>query len=158
MDWNELLQACDHFLNRLWEYPITKTITGFLVWILYILYGDFRPAYLGVISIICLDWATGLYYSWANPKLKMDLNKLRQGAIKLLIYGLLLALGHFCSLVEIMASFQALIEGYIFITESISVVKHFHEISILHNTEIAFLNKLIKLLNGKQESLGGDQE
>jgi len=151
MEW----EVFKHFFEKLTEYPVVKLIAGFAIWLVSVLFGDFRPAYGAVVALVVFDWVTGLYYAWASPTHKIESCRMKKGAVKLLLYGALLAIGHLCSLAEMAKFAQALIEGYIMLTEAISVLENIHKITALHQVEIPLLNKLMGVISGRMENMGG---
>lgn len=143
-----------HFFGKLFESPAVKTLTGFVIWLISIFFGDFRPAYGIVAALVVLDSITGIYFAWVDPNQKIVSSRLRSGAAKILIYATLLSVGHICSQVNYVLFVQALIEGYIMITEVLSVLENCQKISALNGTEIPFLDKLMKFIQGKMDKMG----
>lgn len=144
-----------HFIGRLTDYPAMKIVAGFIIWLVSAMYGDYRAAYGAVIALVIADWVTGLWFAWADPSSKIQSSRLKSGAVKLLIYGILLLLGHLCSLVELAAFAQALIEGYIFMTEGISVLENLDKIFKLYKWDFPILTKVMAALHGKLKEIEG---
>lgn len=138
-----------HFWFKLIENPVVKALVGFFIWIISILYGDFRAAYGVVMVLVVADWITGMWFAWHDPESIIKSSRLKSGAVKLALYAFLLALGHLCSLVEMAAFVRAFIEGYIVMTEGVSVLENLNKICDLHGKDIPMLKRVMGLLQGK---------
>lgn len=114
-----------HFFQRLYEFPVIKTVAGIFLWALRLLYGTvFRPAY-GVVMLLWLaDTVTGYYHAGANPSIKPESRRMYHGLVKLAIYYGLLFLRHQFSYFEATLFIQSIIETAIILTEGYSVLEN----------------------------------
>lgn len=142
-------QVFFHFFKRLGEYPVVKVITGFFLGLLRILFGTFRPVYAAVILLWLLDTATGYYYARANPVIKPESRKMFHGLVKLLIYLVLLSIGYQCGLIGLLAVVQGMIESFIVLTESYSVLENIQKICGLHHIKFPILDQVMQLIQGR---------
>ena len=143
------LQIFFHFFKRLGEYPVVKVIIGIFLGLLRILFGAFRPVYGAVMLLWLLDTATGFYYARANPAIKPESRRMFHGLVKLLIYLILLSIGYQCGLVGLLAVVQGMIESFIVLTESYSVLENVQKICILHNINFPILDQVMKMIQGR---------
>lgn len=149
-----------HFLKRFTEFPAVKLTAGIFLWVAKLLFGPvFRPVYAAVICLWLCDTITGYYYARTNPDLKPESRKMYHGLVKLAIYLFLLLLGYQCSLVEITQFIQTIIESFVILTESYSILENLDKIAKLKNVDIPFLNRLISIIQGKlNETVIGEDE
>ena len=152
------VQLFGHFIRRLVNFPAVKILTGIFIWLLKILFGSvLRPAYGAVIILWMVDTATGFYHARVNPKIKPSSKRMRRGLVKLGLYLFLLVLGHQCSLVEMTACIQAIIESFIILTESYSVMENLEKIARLKGVEITWLERLMKVIQGEMQATAAVQ-
>ncbi len=143
------LEIFIHFFKRLGEYPVVKVITGIFLGLFRILFGTFRPVYAAVILLWLLDTATGYYYARTNPSIKPESRKMFHGLVKLLIYLVLLSIGYQCGLVGMLAVVQGMIESFIVLTESYSVLENLQKICLLHKINFPILDQVMKMIQGR---------
>lgn len=143
------LQLFLHFFKRLGEFPVVKLIAGIFFGLLRILFGTFRPVYGAVILLWLADTATGFYYARANPAMKPESRRMYHGLVKLLIYLCLLSVGYQCGTVGLLAVVQGMIESFIVLTESYSVLENVQKICTLHNIDFPVLNQIMKIIQGR---------
>lgn len=139
-----------HFISRLSEYPVIKTITGFFLWIAKALFGPiFRAAYGAVGILYILDFIAGYSYAWMNPQIKPDSRRMFHGLVKLLIYLLLLIVGYQASSVMFGSFIQSVIEAFVVLTEVKSILENIKKIADLKGVHIPFLDALTVMVQGK---------
>jgi phage-related holin len=138
-----------HFFKRLGEYPAVKLIVGLFFGLLRILFGTFRPVYGAVMLLWLSDTGTGFYYAWANPAQKPESRKMYHGLVKLLIYLCLLSIGYQCGTVGLLAVVQGMIESFIVLTESYSVLENVQKICILHHIDFPIVDQVMKMIQGR---------
>lgn len=139
-----------HFFKRLWTNPAVKLIVGFFLGLIRILFGGtFRPVY-GTVALLWLtDTATGYYYARANPAIKPESRRMYHGLVKLLIYMCLLSIGYQCQTVGVLAVVQGMIESFIVLTESYSVLENIQKICALHSIKFPILDQVMKTIQGR---------
>ena len=147
-----------HFFQRLAEYPAWKFIAGFLIGVLRVMYGSFRPAYGTVMCLWLTDTATGFYHARANPAVIPESRRMYHGLVKLMIYYLLLFLGHQCGQVALTAFLQGIIEGAIMLTEGYSILENIDKICKLKKINIPIIQKILGVTQDKLEDIGGKHE
>jgi hypothetical protein len=139
-----------HFFKRLSEYPMVKIIIGFFVGLIRILFGGtFRTVYGAVMLLWLSDTATGYYYARTNPAVKPESRRMYHGLVKLLIYLILLSIGYQCQSVGLLLVVQGMIESFIVLTESYSVLENIQKICILHNWNFPILDQVMKMIQGR---------
>lgn len=154
MDDKELIV---HFFERLYEFPTVKITCGIFLWLVKILFGSlFRPVYGVMICLWLVDTITGFYYVWTNPALKPESRKMYHGLVKLAIYLFLLFLGHQCGLVEMTVVIQTIIESFIMLTESYSIIENLDKIAKLKEVNILFLTRIMSAIQGKNAETDGE--
>lgn len=156
MDDKELIV---HFFQRLYEFPTVKITCGIFLWLVKILFGSiFRPVYGAIICLWLVDTLTGFYYVWTNPTLKPESRKMYHGLVKLAIYLFLLFLGHQCSLVEMTVFIQPIIESFIMLTESYSIIENLDKIAKLKEVNVLFLTRIMSVIQGKNAEMDGGKD
>ncbi|TCL74254.1 holin family protein [Hydrogenispora ethanolica] len=143
-------QTFVHFMRRLGEFPLAKIVAGVGLWLLKLLFGPvFRPVYGTVILLWLADFATGFYHARANPAIVPESRRLYHGLVKLGIYLLLLILGNFCSQTELTIVIQTIIEAFIILTESYSILENIQKICVLKGWPAPLIDQIMKTIRGR---------
>jgi hypothetical protein len=153
------LEIIKHYIAQLWQHPVWKLITGFLIAVIKLMYGPvLRPAYGIVIILWLTDTATGYYYVWRNPAIVPESRRMYHGLVKLCLYYFLLFLGYQCGQIVLTAFLQGIIEGAILLTEGYSILENIERTAALKGVEIPIVKAIMKLMKGKIADLGGNED
>ena len=144
------LDVFTHFIQRLTEYPVWKTIAGIFIWVMSRLYGDFKPAYMAIIVFVVADWIGALWFAWVDPHTKIESKRMREGVVKLLVYAAALSIGHFCSMISALSVLEAYIQGIIATTELISIFEKAKKLTDHYGVKIALIDLVMRFLYGRQ--------
>ncbi len=148
-----------HFLERIYAFPVVKAATGIFLWLVRLLYGPvFRPAYATVLLLWLTDTATGFYYARANPEVKPESRRMYHGLVKLVRYYILLFLGYQCSRAEATVFVQTVIESFILLTETYSVLENLQRICKLKGIRAPILNWVMRVIQGRIDGVAGENE
>lgn len=143
-------EAVLHFFDRLGECPAVKLIAGIFLWLGKALFGPvFRAAYGAVGVLYILDFITGYSYAWMSPQIKPDSRRMFHGLVKLLIYLLLLIVGHQATSVMFGSFIQSVIEAFVVLTEVKSILENLKTIADFKGVHIPFLDALTVMVQGK---------
>ena len=138
-------------LQKLTELPLWKAIAGGVVAAVHFLVGDVTPALRAILVLVALDWITG--FSYALMRREVSSRRLFRGAVKLAIYLNLLILGHQCASSGIPVAgmgVAGLIEGYLLLTEAVSVAENLDRIALHYDITLPFLQHLLKYLKHQE--------
>lgn len=138
-------------LQRLVELPLWKALAGALVATVHFLVGDVTPALRAILVLVALDWVTGFCY--ALIRREVSSRRLFRGAVKLVIYLNLLILGRQCATSGIPGvgiGVAGLVEGYLLLTEAVSVAENLDRIAVHYDITLPFLKHLLKYLKTQE--------
>lgn len=138
-------------LQRLAEWPVWKAIAGAVIATLHFLIGDVTPALRAILVLVALDWLTG--FSYALIRREVSSHRLFRGSVKLAIYLILIILGHQCAMSGIPVAgmgVAGLIEGYLLLTEAVSVAENLDRIALHYDITLPFLQHLLKYLKHQE--------
>jgi hypothetical protein len=153
------LEIIKHYLVQLFQHPVWKLSTGFLIAVIKLMYGPvLRPAYGIVIILWLTDTATGYYYVWRNPAIVPESRRMYHGLVKLCLYYFLLFFGYQCGQIVLTAFLQGIIEGAILLTEGYSILENIERTAALKGVEIPIVKAIMKLMKGKMADLGGPED
>jgi len=140
-------------VEHLIELPYTKMFFGGFMVCLQFLFGEMRPAVSAIVVLFCLDFITG--FAYAIMKHDVSSERLLRGAVKLLIYGNLLIISHQLTfsgtLLSVSILVTSIIEGYILLTESISITENLNRVALHYKIDLPFLTYIIKVLKTKRD-------
>lgn len=89
----ELKNEIIHYFQRIFEAPIWKGAFSFVITILTTLFGQFDSIAKTFITVIILDFITGIVKGIVNKN--CNSRTMRQSASKIISYGLSVMIGHF---------------------------------------------------------------
>lgn len=153
----DCIEVFKHFIDKLTQYPAIKIMTGFFIWLcscLSGLYGEFTPAYAAIIFFIVADWITAIWFARVDPASKITSARMKEGVVKLVIYAVALAAGHFCSFIPVLSFLQAYIQGYIGVTELISLCENAKKLADHYHRKIKLIDWLTGVLQGQLKNMG----
>lgn len=141
--------------RRLGECSLWKLLAGAILTAAQFLCGDMRPALSAILVLAGMDFLTG--FAYAVMKREVSSSRLLRGGLKLAIYGNLLVLGHqfaVSELVGIGVAVSGLIDGYLMLTEAVSVVENLDRIACHNGIDLPFLRVLLRHLRQHTDKLG----
>jgi phage-related holin len=147
------IDAFIHFFNRIGEYPAIKLLTGIFIWFLSVFYGDFNPAYTAIIAFIVADWVSAIWFARVDPGSKVESSKMKEGIVKLFIYAAALSAGHFCSFIPVVSPLEAYIQGYIGVTELISLCENGKKLADHYHKKIPLIDLITGFLQGRLKKM-----
>ena len=151
----DLIEVSKHFFERIIEYPTLKITVGFFIFIASSLFGEFTPAYAAIIAFIVADWISAIWFARVDPNSRITSARMKEGMVKLLIYAFALAAGHFCSFITVLGFLQAYIQGYIGVTELISLCENVKKLADHYGKKNKLLDWITGVLYGKLSEIEG---
>lgn len=148
-------ETIKHYIEQLFQHPAWKLSAGFIVGLLKLLFGSFRPVYEGIIILWLIDTATGFYYARKNPEIIPESRKMFHGLVKLSIYLLVLIIAYQLGKNSIMAYLQFPIEGFVLGTEGYSILENIKKIGNLKGKKYPIVEAIMGVLQGKINSITG---
>jgi phage-related holin len=145
----ELLRHVQEILAKLVHSPGWKVVGAIFLACVQALFGDYRPALLSIFILYVTDWVLGL--SYAINQHEVESNRLLRGAIKAVIYGNLLIVGAQLGKTLLGTWLLGVIDSYILLTESVSVLEKLDKWARRYGVELPFLGRLIKYLRQQRD-------
>jgi phage-related holin len=137
---------------KLWQCPALKTLFAGVIFVVRLLWGNYRPAMGAIFILFVLDFILG--FGLAAKKHGIESPKLLRGGAKLLIYGVLLSVSYQLSLVPLIGSIiSSAVDGYIMVTEGISVMEKIDKWCEALGMEKTLLDPIIKFLKQKRDRI-----
>lgn len=165
---DDLWDNASDLLIKLLHSPGWKVAGASLLALLQTLFGDtMRPALSAIVILCVTDFILG--FGFATVKHEWASNRLLRGAIKWVIYANLLLVGAQIAKINILGTafvgqaVAGLIDGYVVLTEAISVLEKVDKWAHLAGVKLIFLNRLIRYLKaardrGPEELLKGGMD
>jgi len=149
----DLFNALQNYIERLGENAFPKAIITFMISTIAFLCGEINAALVAFFVVLALDMLTGI---WAAHKRgdRIESEVAKKGAVKIIIYFILIILGHSLQLMGLPFTRSAALI-YASLTEGKSILENLEYISgglplITHLNQI--LNKYAKEKNYDQNS------
>lgn len=153
---NDLRDNITDLLVKLVHSPGWKVAGASFLALLQSLFGDtMRPALSAIIILCVTDFLLG--FGFATASREISSNRLLRGAIKWAIYANLLLVGAQIAKINILGTafvgqaVSGLIDGYVVLTEAISVLEKVDKWAHLAGVRLIFLGRLIRYLKATRD-------
>lgn len=122
-----------------------QTIAGIIGWLVAFLYGDVTVAFLSLVALICIDFATGVAHAVAERKLSS--RTCSKGIIKKVYILALVAVGHLVDEVTGAGVCMSVVTFFYIANESLSIIENAGKIGLPVPEKLI---TILEQLNGKE--------
>jgi phage-related holin len=151
---DELTSHIQELILKLFHSPWWKVAGALLLSLTQALFGNYRPAILGIAILYALDWALGL--GFAINQHEVESKRLLRGAVKAIIYGNLLIIGAQVGKTILGGWLLGVIDSYIILTESVSILENLDKWAHLYGMDLPFLDRMVLYLRQQRDRMPND--